>query len=171
MELLELIRNRRSIRTYNPDMEVEQAKLDYIMECARFAPSAVNFQPWSFHVIKGNAKKQFDDAYARDWFKNAPVCIVVCCDHNVSWHRDAYDGKDHADIDAAIVADHIILAATEQGLGSCWVCNFDPDFVKGFLSLPDNVEPEVVIPIGYGTLEGSRDKVRKSLNETMTTLR
>ena len=73
--------------------------------------------------------------------------IVACADHRESWHRPA-DGKDHADIDVAIAVEHLCLAATEVGLGTCWVCNFDVALCRGALGLPSGVEPVVMVPVG-----------------------
>ena len=79
--------------------------------------------------------------------------------------------KDHADIDIAIAVEHICLAATEQGLGTCWVCNFDPAVCRNVLSLPQNLEPAVLIPIGYpaATAEAAPKK-RKEADEIISYL-
>ena len=133
------------------------------MECARLAPSACNKQPWEIKVIQGEALKEFSAVYRKEGFKDAPVCIAVCGNHTQAWHRG--DDKDHCDIDIAIVSDHIIMAATELGLGTCWICSFNTDIAKDFLKLPENVEPIVLIPIGYAA-EPTREKIRKPLEET-----
>ena len=90
---------------------------------------------------------------------------MACVDHNESWHRRV-DNKDHADIDIAIAVEHLCLAATEQGLGTCWVCNFDASQCSEILELPGNLEPAVLIPIGYAEDEVT-EKKRKSLNEIL----
>lgn len=72
---------------------------------------------------------------------------MVCGDHSVSWKRA--DGKDHCDIDIAIAVTHMTLMATEQGLGTCWVCNFDKQKCIAVLNLPENIEPMVLLPLGY----------------------
>ncbi|MDR1407948.1 MAG: nitroreductase family protein [Tannerella sp.] len=148
MQLNDLIRKRCSIRSYSPQ-PVEQEKLDYILEAARLAPSACNFQPWYFVVIRSDAAKVAIQAcYEREWFRSAPLYILVCSDHNRSWKRP-FDAKDHADIDVAIASEHICLAAAEQGLGTCWVCHFDAKRCAGAFGLPDGVEAAVIIPVGY----------------------
>ena len=117
MNFLELSKQRYSARNYSSDM-IEQEKLDYILECAPFAPSAVNYQPWHFFVVKSNKPKLLiQQSYPREWFTEAPLYIVVCADNSISWVRKS-DNKNHADIDAAIATEHICLAAAEQGLGS-----------------------------------------------------
>lgn len=148
MNFLELVKARYSARRYAA-RQVETEKLDYILECARLAPSAVNFQPWRFRVITDRAALQaLQQCYKREWLATAPCVVVACVDHEASWHRRS-DGKDHADIDVAIAVDHLCLAATEQGLGSCWVCNFDVASCREVLALPETWEPVVLVPLGY----------------------
>lgn len=85
--------------------------------------------------------------------------------HDEAWHR-GFDGKDHTDVDVAIAVEHLCLAATSVGLGTCWVCNFDLAIVKDGLQLPDNVEPIAIIPIGY-PVDGETvpEKKRKALDD------
>lgn len=163
MNFQDLVKARYSVRSYRTQ-DVEREKLEYVLECARLAPSAVNFQPWRFYVVAGDASKAaLRRCYAREWFSQAPLYIVVCADVSVSWKRGS-DGHDHADVDAAIAAEHICLAATEQGLGSCWVCNFDVAFCREALQLPGTLRPVALIPIGYPAGEPT-EKKRKPLSE------
>ena len=164
MKFIDLVKARNSVRSYE-SRPVEREKLNYILECVRLAPSAVNLQPWKFFVI--TEKKKLDEiktAYHREWINSAPCIIVACANHDESWHRRA-DDKDHADIDIAIAVEHLCLAAAEEGLGTCWVCNFDPETCRQVLKLPNNMEPEVVIPIGYATEKDSAEKKRKDIEE------
>lgn len=148
MKFLDLVKMRLSARDYT-DRPVEQEKLDYIMECARLAPSAVNFQPWRFRVVTDSETLNLlCGCYKREWLATAPCIIVACADHEKSWHRRA-DNKDFADVDVAIAVEHICLAATEQGLGTCWVCNFDAVQCSERLGLPPHIEPVALIPVGY----------------------
>lgn len=166
MNLLEIIKKRKSVRNYLPQ-EVEQEKLDYILECARLAPSAVNYQPWYFYIISSKeAKQKLFECYHNKWFSTnpAPVFIVACGDKDISWKRKS-DNKDHLDIDVSIAFEHICLAATEQGLGTCWVCNFDMEKVNSFLELPDNMIPIAITPIGYPQLEEIKQSPRKKKEE------
>ncbi len=169
MDLLSLIGKRYSVRSYLPQ-PVESEKVNYLLECARLAPSAVNFQPWKFIVVKSDERKaRLRACYAREWFSEAPLYIVVCADREQSWKRRK-DGKDHADIDAAIAAEHIVLAAAEQGLGSCWVCNFDATACREALDLPVQLEPVVLLPIGYPGADNGVRQPRKSLAEAVEEL-
>lgn len=167
MTLKEIIASRYSVRAYLP-VPVEKEKIDYILECARLSPSAVNYQPWKFYVVTNKEiLSKIHESYNREWFKTAPMCIVVCENTTASWKRSNTDNKDHADIDAAIASEHICLAAHELGLGTCWVCNFLPDVLKGALNLSDNLEPVAIFPLGYIDEEKSKspDKKRKSVSE------
>ena len=161
---LELVKQRYSCRSYQAK-SVEQGKLNYIIECVRFAPSAVNKQPWQFHVVNDKADMaKLQECYNREWFATAPMYIICSILHNEEWVRS--DGKHHGDIDIAIAVEHLCLAATEQGLATCWVCNFDAEKCKQLFSLTDNEEPAVLIPIGYAADE-SKEKIRKKIDEIL----
>jgi nitroreductase len=113
-------------------------------------------------------KEKLAGTYNRDWFRQAPVILVFLGDHSQGWKRG--DGKDHTDIDIAILTDHITLAATEQGLATCWICNFDAMKCRQILSLPDHVEPIAYLPVGYparSTDSNARHLVRKTLEEVV----
>lgn len=101
MNFLELVKERRAIRQFD-FKEVEQEKLDYILECARLAPSAVNIQPWLFFIVKSEEKKRnLQKAYPNRWIDSASLYIVACADSEQSWKR-SYDNKDHVDVDLSI---------------------------------------------------------------------
>lgn len=160
---LHLVKARYSVRNYTAQ-PVEQEKLDYIMECVRLAPSAVNFQPWRFYIVQSaEAKSLLQQCYTREWFATAPLYIMACADHTQSWKR-RHDGKDHADVDVSIAVEHLCLAATEQGLGTCWVCAFDASLCKSLFGLPEHIEPVALIPIGYPADE-VKEKSRKAMEE------
>ena len=162
MELLKLIKRRYSCRNYQPT-SVENEKLDYIMECVRFAPSAVNKQPWMFRILSSEEdRKKICQCYNREWFATAPVVIIASILHDEEWVRS--DGKHHGNIDIAIAVEHLCLAATEQGLATCWVCNFDAALCKELFALPESEEPAVIIPIGYAADE-LKEKKRKSIED------
>lgn len=148
MTFLEICHKRFSVRSYQNRL-INDEDLTYLLEAARYAPSAVNFQPWLFLIIKEEEnRKKLQDCYHRDWFKTAPLYIVVCADHEQSWKRKS-DEKDFSDIDVAIAVQHICLAATERGLGTCWVCNFEPQKLNQVLELPAHIEPVAILPVGY----------------------
>ncbi|EGK02993.1 nitroreductase family protein [Dysgonomonas gadei] len=167
MKLKELIESRYSVRTYL-SRAVEEDKINYILECARLAPSACNNQPWKFFIIRNQSVIScIQESYNREWFKSAPVHIVVCKDSSMSWKRTTSDNKDFGDVDAAIAAEHVCLAAAEIGLGTCWICNFNPDVLIEVLNLSPNLEPIAIFPLGYIDSDKSisPEKKRKSLSE------
>ena len=163
---LDLAKARYSVRNYQ-DRPVEEDKLQYVLECGRIAPSAANCQPWHIIVIRDKElRKRLAVTYSRSWFIQAPVVLVICGDHHTGWKRS--DGKDHTDIDAAIIVDHFTLAAAEQGLGTCWICNFDSRQCVEILQLPPNIEPIAYLPLGYPGKEPddrNRHLVRKKMQE------
>lgn len=167
MNFAELVEERFSVRKFS-DTRVTDADLDYILKCARLAPSACNRQPWTIYVAQSeDALSKVKAAYSRDWIANVSTILVVSAHHDASWHRDKSDNKDHADVDMAILADHIILAAQERGVASCWVCAFNPQTLREALCITDaNEEPVVMIPLGYAA-PGlvAPEKIRKALND------
>jgi nitroreductase len=166
MSLLEIAKKRYSVRSYM-DKEVEKEKLLQVLEAGRIAPSAVNFQPVHLIVITDKEEKEkVTEAYPRGWLKAAPVIIAVCGDHSQSWKRK--DGKDHCDIDAAIAIDHMTLAATDLGLGTCWICAFDSKLCHEILELPEHMEVIALLPIGYPQGERITESKRKDLEELVS---
>lgn len=164
MTFLELVKTRYSVRGY-ANRPVESDKLNYIMECVRLSPSAVNFQPWKFFVVTEQERlAALKDCYPRHWMQDVPCILVACADHEQAWHRNS-DGKDHADIDIAIAVEHLCLAAAEQGLGTCWVCNFDTARCREVLSLSARIEPVALIPLGYPLSEEIPEKKRKNIED------
>ena len=163
---LELAKSRYSVRNYL-NVPVEEDKLKYILECGRVAPSAANFQPWHIIVIRDyGMREKLGATYNRTWFMQAPVVLIICGDHQAAWKRA--DGKDHTDIDVSIIIDHMTMAAAEQGLGTCWICNFDARKCTEILQLPPDIEPIAYLPIGYPGKEPddrNRHLVRKDPNE------
>lgn len=164
MDYYEVIRKRRSIRAYQ-NRDVEEDKLKRILEAARIAPSAGNIQPWRFVAIrKDEVKQKLKAAYARPWFWTAPVVICACGITSEAWKRS--DGKTYLDVDVAIAMDHLILAATAEGLGTCWIGAFDPAEVKRILHLPAGIEPIALTPLGYPA-ESPEPKPRKPWEEVI----
>lgn len=166
MDFKKLITKRHSVREYK-NLPVDRELIEEVLDAGRMAPSAVNYQPWEFIVIRDNEvlQKVFS-CYNREWFKSAPVVIVVCGNKSKGWRRNL-DGKNHTDIDVAIATDHMTLQAAELGLGTCWVCNFNPHLAKEVLNLPDELEPIVMLPLGYAAENddlSTKSKNRKPLS-------
>lgn len=157
--------HRYSCRSYS-DKPVARDLIMASLDAARLAPSACNRQPWKFLVIDTpELRAAIQKSYGREWFDEAPVYVVALGLHDEAWHRP-FDGKDHTDVDVSIAVEHFCLAAATLGLGTCWVCNFDPAVLREALSIPEGVEPIAIIPVGYPA-EGSQvpEKKRKAIDE------
>jgi len=162
MDFYEVLRTRRSIRKYKR-APVEEEKLERILEAVRIAPSAANFQPWHFIVVKDESVKHaLKEAYGREWFTAAPVIVCACGEPAKAWVRR--DGKSYVDVDVSIAFEHLILAAAAEGLGTCWIGAFDPAAVRKALGLPEGIEPIAMTPLGYPD-EAPRPFSRKSRDE------
>jgi nitroreductase len=161
MEFLELISKRYSVRAYQV-RPVEEDKIQKILEAARLAPTAANFQPFRLIVISTHGRE--DDLrriYSREWFVKAPLVIAGCAIRSEAWKR--MDGKNYGEIDVTIAMDHLILAATDLGLGTCWIAAFNPQAARDVLSLPDDWEPVAFTPLGYPA-DRPKPKRRKDLS-------
>lgn len=162
---LTLCTERFSARKFT-DEPVSDEDLGYILEAVRLAPSAVNFQPWKFLVVKSpEARRRLCKCYKQEWIATAPVAVVCLKDKSQNWTR-RYDQKPHGDIDVAIAAEHLCLAAAERGLGTCWVCNYNPALFAEQFPLPDNLEAVAIVPVGHIAPDCPRkEKARKPLDE------
>jgi nitroreductase len=162
---LELIRTRYSVRSYE-SAPVEKEVLERVFDAFVLAPTAANRQPLGLVVIETEGREEeLRRIYNRDWFASQPpVVVCVCADMDACWVRG--DGRPYGDVDATIAMDHLILAATEEGLGTCWIGAFDPQAAREILNLPEHVEPIALTPLGYPADEPGR-KVRKDLEEIL----
>jgi len=162
--LMDLIEKRKSIRSYKPQ-DVEEEKLNYILQAFRKAPSAKNLQPWKLIVVK-DKKKISDLSIAcnnQTFISEAPILIVACAKEDEAYgvmggYMNSYP------IDIALALEHLILAATEKGLGTCWIGAFKEKLVKDLLDVPDNVRVVAITPVGYPAIEG-RTRGRKPISE------
>ncbi len=162
MEFDRLIRERHSVRSYLPN-PVEEEKLRKILEAAVLAPTAANRQAFRLIVIATAGREdELKRIYPKAWFTRPPYVICACSLPAEAWTRK--DGKNYSDVDVAIVMDHLILAAADRGLGTCWVGAFDAEAAREVLNLPDNVEPVAFTPLGYPADEPVAKK-RKNLDE------
>ena len=163
MEYSQLIAARYSVRAYRSD-PVEDEKLQAILEAARQAPTAANRQPFQLVVMHtAGREKEIGRIYRRPWFVQAQLVIAVCAISSQAWIRES-DRFNARLVDAAIVADHLILAAADLGLGTCWVANFNVDAARSVLQLPDEAEPVIFTPLGYPA-DAPGPKIRKPLKE------
>jgi nitroreductase len=161
MEYSELIAKRYSVRAYRPD-PVEDGKLQAVLEAARLAPTAANRQPIQLVVLHtAGREEEIRKIYRRPWFVQAPLIIAVCAISSQAWVRES-DRFNARLIDAAIVADHLILAATNLGLGTCWIAAFNVEAARSVLQLPAEAEPVIFTPLGYPA-DQPGPKIRKPL--------
>jgi len=142
MDVFEAIQNRRSIRTYK-SKHVSKKKLNRILEAARLAPSASNMQPWHFIVVTDSEKRRKlaeGGRYAKFLVKS-PVVIVGCGDQEASpkWYT----------VDVTIALEHMVLTATSEGLGTCWIGSFTESQVKELLRIPENYRVVAMLALGY----------------------
>jgi nitroreductase len=147
MELMEAIRSRRSIRSFEPK-PIEPEKLRAVLEAGRLAPSASNRQEWRFVAVTDADKRQqlARIANGQAFVGEAAAVIVACateCQHVMACGQYAYP------IDVAIAVDHLTLKAVEEGLGTCWIGAFQEEDVKNLLGIPDHVRVVALLPIGY----------------------
>ncbi|WP_319560772.1 nitroreductase family protein [Marispirochaeta sp.] len=162
MDYFDCIQTRFSVRGYKSN-EVEQKKLDKILEAGRLAPTACNLQAFKILVIPTEKyEEQLKVIYSGSFFTQAPLVLGIFADYDAAWVRG--DGKNYAYVDAAIVMDHMILAAAAQNLGTCWIGAFDTAAARKFADLGPQWEPVAFTPLGY-TERTPRQKTRKRLDE------
>ena len=145
MDFLSLAKKRYACRKYAP-AKVEQEKLDIILEAGRVAPTGANRQPQRLIVVRSQEGMERLARCTRDF--GAPCAVIVCADTGEAWTRK-YDGKAIGDIDASIVTDHMMLAATDLGLGSVWICRFDPTVIREEFGLPETLIPVNILAVGH----------------------
>lgn len=162
MQFADVIRRRYSVRAYAPT-PVEEDKLQQVLEAARLAPTAANRQSFQLVVVRTAGREaELRRIYPRDFFVQGPLVICACGLPGGNWVRK--DGHNYVDVDVAIAMDHLILAATDLGLGTCWIAAFDPAAAREVLGLPPGVEPIAFTPLGYPA-DTPREKQRKPLSE------
>ena len=149
MDVMEAIRNRRSVRAYS-DRPIPAEVIQRMRQALRYAPSACNIQPWHFILVQ-DAKLRQDVAAAakgQHWMAQAPM-IVAACGFQEQAYKHMGGQSNSVDIDLAIAIDHLTLAAVAEGLGTCWIGAFSEDKVKQVLGVPANVKVVAMTPLGY----------------------
>jgi nitroreductase len=157
MDVLEAIRIRRSIRKYRPE-PIPVEKLETILKAARLAPSAGNRQPWCFVVVEDRERRKALAKAANDqtFLSDAGAIVVAISDPEKSarWHEK----------DTMMALEHVVLAATALGYGTCWIGAFDEDAVKSLLKIPANMKVVALLPIGIPD-EKPAPRRRRKLSE------
>lgn len=174
--LMKIISERRSVRLFDPSKPVEDNQLRQILEAARLAPSSNNTQPWHFVVVRDeNTRERISNAAplgaaACKWMRNAPVIIACCGKPDLLKHKSVgqlFD-KDFFKVDITIAAEHIVLAAKELGLGTCWIGWFDEKKVRSILRVPSDVRVLALLPVGHPKGDWPPAKKRKPLDEIVS---
>jgi nitroreductase len=169
VDFYEVIRTRRSIRSFKKDQIPEDA-LNRVLDAARIAPSGSNRQPWRFILVTDDSLKQRMVAACnnQNFVAEAPV-IVVFCGQRLPLNRGGYMGEMSILLDVSIAFTHLILAARAEGLGTCWIGAFDNGEVKKLLKIPENYEVVAITPLGYPSEGGFTETTnRKTLDEIVS---
>lgn len=167
MDFYEVIKKRKSVRKYKSN-PIPDNVLNRILEVGRIAPSAKNIQPWRFIVVKDPEikKKVAEASRGQLWIADADVILIGCALEKIAWGRMGGYMSSFA-VDLAIAMEHMILAAANEGLGTCWIGAFVEKEVKEILKVPDDVKVVALTPIGYPA-EEPMDRGRKGLKEIVT---
>lgn len=169
MDFYELAKTRYSVRKFKAD-EIEEEKLNKIIEAGRLSPTACNLQPQRVFVAKSDEARQKLKKVCKFTF-DAPVILVVCYDVERSWKNNLMPPYQSGETDASIVTTHMMLQAWELGIGSCWVGWFNEEEVRKELNLPDNLVVSCLLPMGYPSEEAKPSKLHESyldISETVS---
>lgn len=165
MDFEQVCKNRYSARDFS-DKKVEKAKVMQILDLIKLAPTALNKQPYKI-LIAENERAVEKLKNAKATLYGAPCAFIICSDRKNSW-ANRYSGEENILIDIGIVAATAMYAATEYGLDSCCVCNFNPDLLRGEFDLPENLTADALILLGYangGSEPSERHFLRRSVEE------
>ncbi len=148
MDFTRVINGRESIRSYDPTRPLDKAVLERILDAGRIAPSAANRQPWRFIVVSSReVLTQVRRCYQKPWFQDAPHVLAVTARTSEAWSRQ--DGWNSIETDLTIAMDHMILAAENEGVGTCWVAAYDPSILRSALGLSSEERVYTITPLGY----------------------
>ena len=168
MEFAKVITGRESIRSYDPTKPVDKAILEKILDAGRIAPSAANRQPWRFLLISSREMlTQVRRCYQKPWFQDAPHVLVVAGRTGEAWARQ--DGWNSIETDLTIAMDHMVLAAENEGVATCWISNFEMAVLRSALGLSSEDRVYAITPLGYPRPGFSKkgQRQRKSLADVV----
>ena len=146
MDFLELSKKRYSVLNYQKK-DIPTELINKILESAISAPTACNFQPQKIKLINTDEDREKLNRVVPSKYY-VPAAFLVCYDKSIRWTR-SFDGKTSGEIDASIVTTHMMLEATDLGLGSIWVMYWKPETMKAEFELPEQYEPVALLIIGY----------------------
>lgn len=156
MKFLELAQKRYSVRKFS-DTKIEKDKLHLILEAGRISPTACNYQPQRILVLN-NEEDLSKLSLCTPYKFNQQLALLICYDNTVSWKR-SFDVKDGGEIDASIVATHMMLQAADLEIGSTWIGHFDPEKVKKVFNISENIIPVTVLLMGYPADDAAPNKL------------
>lgn len=166
MRIPDIIRERRSVRAFTAQ-EISDAEAETLVESACLAPSAGNLQPWEFIVVRAPEvkRKLVDAAHRQSFILKAPIVFVVCAVPGRSASGYGSRGRGlYCLQDTAAAIQNLLLTATANGLGSCWIGAFDEGRATDALGLPEGVRPVAIIPVGYPA-ESPRQRPRRPVKQ------
>ncbi len=168
MEIPEVVRNRRSIRAFSK-RELPEEAVEVLVKAACMAPSAGNLQPWEFIAVRGQETKRrlAEAAYGQSFIAEAPLVFLVCAaPGRSSWRYGRRGAELYCIQDTAAAIENLLLTATANGLGGCWVGAFDEERAAKAVRAPEGVRPVAIIPIGYPA-EAPSPPPRRPLSEVL----
>ena len=149
MDVFETIKGRRSVRKFK-SKTVEREMTEKLLNAACWAPSGGNIQPWKFIVVEDRTTLEMVRKISPGYFGETPLAILVCSDKTRALKVGGTMGRDYLSIaDCAMATENIVLAACALGLGTCIVKSFSHAAMKEILEIPEGVEPELLVVVGY----------------------
>jgi nitroreductase len=162
MEFYDVVKNRKSIRAYK-DEPIDKDALARIGEAVNLAPSACNIQPWCFRIILNrDVRDSISSCYKNEWMRRAPAIVVAMGNRDAAWKR--LDGSSIIGVDIGIAMEHLVLAATAEGLGTCWICAYDVGRMNSVLGILPPWEVLAISPLGRAA-ENPEPRKRKTLSD------
>lgn len=168
MEFIELAKSRYSVRSFS-NKQIEDEKLNKILEAAKISPTAANQQPQKIYVLQSEKALRQINSVCQCIF-GAPTVLLIVADEKEMWKNPFSKNYNTGDIDCSIVCTHLMLQAWELGIGSCWVGYFDLAQVEKAMGLPDNEKLVAILPIGYPSANSKPSNMhysRKELSQTV----
>lgn len=165
MEFMDLIKKRYSVRKFS-GQQIEEEKIEKILEAARLAPTACNLQPIKIFVLKSKESLETLQKCKYSHF-NETLAFIICFDKEKCWKRE-FDQKRSGEVDASIVTTHMMLEVANLGLGSTWIMHFIPEAVIEEFMIPSNLEPLSILVVGFPAEDAKpspRHAERKSISE------
>lgn len=162
MDFYDVIKNRRSIRSYKSD-PVPQEALQRIAEAVYFAPSACNMKPWKIKLVTDpELRAKIAANYTQSWLAEAPAIAVIMGNDKQCWQR--FEGDPIVQVDVGIAMEHLVLAATAEGLATCWICAYEIEKMNATLDVKDSWNVLAISPLGYSDAT-PKDVPHKDINK------